>query len=120
MKRKLDDVSKKLEVLYDRLRENSVSTSTFMITLESNNASLVFWSLQSLIHGMWIFQLSQTVILGLHQIVQAVQQYDYHTALQVYTQMVSQGNFSEISSFMPGLKMLIQSAMQMNVYVQTH
>ena len=67
-----------------------------------------------------IFQLSQTVILGLHQIVQAVQQYDYHTALQVYTQMVSQGNFSEISSFMPGLKMLIQSAMQMNVYVQTH
>ncbi|XP_078319996.1 protein transport protein Sec31A-like isoform X1 [Crassostrea virginica] len=87
MKKKLDDVSKKLEVLYDRLRENS---------------------------------LSQTVILGLHQIVQAVQQYDYHTALQVYTQMVSQGNFSEISSFMPGLKMLIQSAMQMNVYVQTH
>lgn len=42
MKKKLDDVSKKLEVLYDRLRENSVSTSTFMITLESNNASLVF------------------------------------------------------------------------------
>lgn len=42
MKRKLDDVSKKLEVLYDRLRENSVSTSTFLITLESNYVSLVF------------------------------------------------------------------------------
>lgn len=87
MKRKLDVVSKQLEVLYDRLRENS---------------------------------LSQSVVLGLHQIVQAVQQYDYNTALQIYTQMVSQGNFSEISSFMPGLKTLIQSAMQLNVYVQAH
>ncbi|XP_062589643.1 protein transport protein Sec31A-like [Saccostrea cucullata] len=87
MKRKLDDVSKKLELLYDRLRDHS---------------------------------LSQAVILGLHQIVQAIQQYDYNTALQIYTQMISQGNFSEISSFMPGLKMLIQSAMQMNVYVQAH
>ncbi|XP_061191431.1 protein transport protein Sec31A-like isoform X2 [Saccostrea echinata] len=87
MKRKLDDVSKKLELLYDRLRDHS---------------------------------LSQSVILGLHQIVQAIQQYDYNTALQIYTQMISQGNFSEISSFMPGLKMLIQSAMQMNVYVQAH
>lgn len=60
------------------------------------------------------------MVLGLHQIVQAVQQYDYNTALQIYTQMVSQGNFSEISSFMPGLKTLIQSAMQLNVYVQAH
>ncbi|XP_021375424.1 protein transport protein Sec31A-like isoform X2 [Mizuhopecten yessoensis] len=86
MKRKLDDVSKKLEILYDRLRNE---------------------------------MLSQNVLLGLHQIVQAIQQYDYNTGIQVYTQMVSQGNFSEISSFMPGLKMLLQSAMQMQVYVQT-
>ncbi|KAK3089875.1 hypothetical protein FSP39_007256 [Pinctada imbricata] len=85
MKRKLDEVSRKLELLYDRLRQNN---------------------------------LSQSVILGLHQIVQAIQQYDYNTGLHIYTQMVSQGNFSEISGFMPGLKMLIQTAMQMNVYVQ--
>lgn len=56
--------------------------------------------------------------LGLHQIVQSVQQYDYNAGLAVYTQMVSQGNFSEISSFMPGLKMLIQSAAHLQVYVQ--
>ncbi|KAL5017881.1 hypothetical protein ScPMuIL_003603 [Solemya velum] len=84
-KRKLEDVNRKLELLYDRLRADS---------------------------------LSQSVILGLHQIVQAVQQYDYSTGLQIYTQLVSQGNFSEISSFMPGLKMLIQSAHQLQVYVQ--
>lgn len=85
MKRKLDDVTKKLQILYDRLRENS---------------------------------LSPAVIQGLHQIVQSVQQYDYNTGLSIYTQMVSQGNFSEISSFMPGLKMLIQSASHLQVYVQ--
>ncbi|XP_069125025.1 protein transport protein Sec31A-like isoform X1 [Argopecten irradians] len=85
MKRKLEDVNKKLEILYDRLRAE---------------------------------MLSQNVLLGLHQIVQAIQQYDYNAGIQVYTQMVSQGNFSEISSFMPGLKMLLQSAMQMQVYVQ--
>ncbi|KAL3876454.1 hypothetical protein ACJMK2_034299 [Sinanodonta woodiana] len=84
-KRKLEDVNKKLEILYDRLRNNS---------------------------------LSQNVILGLHQIVQAIQQYDYNSGLSVYTHMVSQSNFSEISNFMPGLKMLIQSALQMQVYVQ--
>ncbi|XP_060064136.1 protein transport protein Sec31A-like [Ylistrum balloti] len=86
MKRKLEDVNKKLEILYDRLRNE---------------------------------MLSQNVLLGLHQIVQAIQQYDYNAGIQVYTQMVSQGNFSEISSFMPGLKMLLQSAMQMQVYVHT-
>ena len=66
----------------------------------------------------YMFQLSPTVTLGLHQIVQSVQQYDYNTGLGIYTQMVSQGNFSEISSFMPSLKMLIQSAAHLQVYVQ--
>ncbi|CAL1529193.1 unnamed protein product [Lymnaea stagnalis] len=85
MKRKLEDVTRKLDVLYDRLRENL---------------------------------LSQTVLLGLHQIVQAIQQYDYNTGLNVYTGMISHGNFSEISNFMPALKVLLQSALQMQVYVQ--
>ena len=63
-------------------------------------------------------QLSQTVLLGLHQIAQAIQQYDYGSGLNVYTGMVSHGNFSEISNFMPAIKVLLQSAMQMQVYVQ--
>ncbi|XP_046568756.1 protein transport protein Sec31A-like [Haliotis rubra] len=62
--------------------------------------------------------LSGNVIMGLHQIIQSVQQYDYNASLGVYTQMISQGNFSEISSFMPGIKVLIQSAAQLQVYVQ--
>ncbi|XP_067672888.1 protein transport protein Sec31A-like isoform X1 [Haliotis asinina] len=85
MKRKLEDVSRKLELLYDRLRDGT---------------------------------LSGNVIIGLHQIIQSVQQYDYNASLGIYTQMISQGNFSEISSFMPGIKVLIQSAAQLQVYVQ--
>ncbi|KAH9518587.1 Protein transport protein Sec31A [Bulinus truncatus] len=85
MKRKLEDVSRKLEILYDKLREN---------------------------------MLSQTALLGLHQIVQAIQQYDYNGSLTIYTSMVSHGNFSEISNFMPAIKVLLQSALQLQVYVQ--
>ncbi|KAI8797530.1 protein transport protein Sec31A isoform X1 [Biomphalaria glabrata] len=85
MKRKLEDVTRKLELLYDKLRENL---------------------------------LSQTALVGLHQIVQAIQQYDYNSSLAVYTGMVSHGNFSEISNFMPAIKVLLQSALQLQVYVQ--
>ena len=63
-------------------------------------------------------QLTPNVIMGLHQMVQAIQQYDYATGLAYHTQMVSQGNFSEISSFMPGIKVLMQTATQLGVYVQ--
>ena len=65
-----------------------------------------------------MLQLSPAVLQGLHQIVGSLQQYDYNSGLALYTQMVSQGNFSEISSFMPGLKVLIQSAAHMQVYAQ--
>ena len=65
-----------------------------------------------------LFQLSQNVTVGLHQIIQAIQAYDYQTGLAYHTHMVSQGNFSEISSFMPGIKMLLQTAAQLQVYVQ--
>ena len=67
---------------------------------------------------MSMFQLSVNVIEGLHHIVQAMQAHDYNTAHAYYGHMVSQGNFSEISPFMPGVKILLQTAMQMNVFVQ--
>jgi len=71
-----------------------------------------------LIAYIFLSQLSPNVIVGLHQIIQAIQQYDYQTGLACHTQMISQGNFSEICSFMPGVKMLLQTAMQLQVYVQ--
>nr|XP_042906130.1 protein transport protein Sec31A [Parasteatoda tepidariorum] len=84
-RRKLDDVAKKLENLYDKLRDNS---------------------------------LSNPVTLGLHQVVQAIMQSDYANALGIHGQLVANANFSEISGFMPSLKVLLQTSSQLNVFLQ--
>ncbi|GAB6018875.1 Protein transport protein Sec31A [Chamberlinius hualienensis] len=85
IKRKLDDVSKKLEVLYNKLRENSLSPNT---------------------------------IHSLHQIVLFIQQRDYMSALAFHSQVVATVAFTEISGFMPGIKVLIQTAQQANVFLR--
>ncbi|XP_034188166.2 COPII coat complex component secretory 31 isoform X1 [Osmia lignaria lignaria] len=85
IKRKIEDVSKKLEVLYDCLREN---------------------------------KLSQNTLQGLHQISQMVQSGNYTGCLDLHTQLVSGPDFSQISSFMPGIKVLLLSALQLNVYIR--
>ncbi|GIY28250.1 protein transport protein Sec31A [Caerostris darwini] len=84
-RRKLDDVAKKLENLYDKLRDDT---------------------------------LSNAVTHGLHQIVQSIMQSDYPTALGIHGQLVATANFSEISGFMPSLKVLLQTASQLNVFLQ--
>ena len=40
---------------------------------------------------------------------------DYHSGLGCYNQMVSSGNFSEISGFMPGIKTLLNLGIQLRV-----
>ncbi|KAK7872942.1 hypothetical protein R5R35_004256 [Gryllus longicercus] len=84
-KRKLEDVGRKLEVLYDALRENKLSPNT---------------------------------LSALHQMVQLVQTGNYTNGLHLHTQLVSGPDFSQISSFMPGLKVLLQLALQLGVYLQ--
>jgi len=81
-KRKIDDVSRKLEILYDLLRSNKVSPN---------------------------------VLNGLHQMAQACQSSDYMVGIQIHTHLITTGNFSEISSFMPGLKTMMQIAGQLKV-----
>ncbi|XP_076161144.1 COPII coat complex component secretory 31 [Ptiloglossa arizonensis] len=85
IKRKIEEVSKKLEVLYDCLREN---------------------------------KLSQNTLQGLHQISQMIQSGNYTGGLDLHTQLVSGPDFSQISSFMPGIKVLLLSALQLNVYIR--
>jgi len=62
--------------------------------------------------------LSSSTVAGLHEIVQAIQQYDYQTALLYHAHVVGGGSFTEISAFMPGVKSLIQTAQQLQVYIQ--
>ncbi|XP_076291003.1 COPII coat complex component secretory 31 [Lasioglossum baleicum] len=85
IKRKIEDVSRKLEGLYDCLREN---------------------------------KLSQNTLQALHQISQMIQNGNYTGGLDMHTQLVSGTDFSQISSFMPGIKVLLLSALQLNVYIR--
>ncbi|XP_016399655.1 protein transport protein Sec31A-like [Sinocyclocheilus rhinocerous] len=73
-KRKLDDASKRLESLYDKLRDQALSPS---------------------------------ILGGLHEISRCVSVRNYQQGLEVHTQVVSSSNFSEISAFMPVLKVLM-------------
>lgn len=84
-KRKIEDVARKLEALYDCLREN---------------------------------KLTQNTLQGLHQISQMIQNGDYTGGLGIHTQLVSGPDFSQIASFMPGIKVLLQSALQLSVYIR--
>lgn len=55
---------------------------------------------------------------SLNQLVQLVQIGDYANGLGLHTQMVSGHDFAQIASFMPGIKVLLQTAMQLQVYLR--
>ena len=50
--------------------------------------------------------------------VQYIWAYDYNSCLQVINQMVSGGSFALLAEFLPGVKVLIQVAGQLHVYVE--
>ncbi|KAG8435124.1 hypothetical protein GDO86_013176 [Hymenochirus boettgeri] len=81
-KRKLDDALQRLECLYDKLRENS---------------------------------LSPPILAGLHEIAHCIETRNYHQGLAVHTHVVSSSNFSEVSGFMPMLKVLMTIASKLGV-----
>lgn len=81
-KRKLDDAAKRLDYLYDKLREQT---------------------------------LSPHILSGLHEIVRNVEVCNYQQALAVHTHVVSSSNFSEISAFMPVLKVVVTIANKLNI-----
>ncbi|XP_069741805.1 protein transport protein Sec31A isoform X2 [Narcine bancroftii] len=81
-KRKLDDATKRLDYLYDKLRDHS---------------------------------LSPHILSGLHEIVRNVEGRNYQQALAIHTHVVSSSNFSEISAFMPVLKVVVTIANKLNI-----
>lgn len=62
-----------------------------------------------------LLQLTPNTLDSLNQLVQLVQIGDYANGLGLHTQMVSGPDFSQIAGFMPGIKVLLQTAMQLQV-----
>ncbi|NXA00314.1 SC31A protein, partial [Nesospiza acunhae] len=89
-KRKLDDANKRLEFLYDKLREQTVSSPT--AALRSSFSSC-----------------------GLHNIVKSIETRNYQEGLNIHTHIVSTSNFSETSAFMPVLKVVLTQANKLGV-----
>ncbi|XP_062899524.1 protein transport protein Sec31A isoform X2 [Mobula hypostoma] len=81
-KRKLDDANKRLESLYDKLRDQV---------------------------------LSPVIIGGLHNIARSIESQNYTEGLSIHTHIVSTSNFSEISAFMPILKVVLTQANKLGV-----
>uniref|UniRef100_A0A670ZSX1 Protein transport protein Sec31A n=1 Tax=Pseudonaja textilis TaxID=8673 RepID=A0A670ZSX1_PSETE len=81
-KRKLDDANKRLELLYDKLRDQT---------------------------------LSPMIINGLHNIARSIETRNYTEGLNIHTHIVSTSNFSEISAFMPVLKVVLTQANKLGV-----
>uniref|UniRef100_A0A3Q4BG18 Protein transport protein Sec31A n=1 Tax=Mola mola TaxID=94237 RepID=A0A3Q4BG18_MOLML len=59
--------------------------------------------------------LSQNILNGLHEISRCVASQNYQRGLEVHTQVVSSSNFSEISAFMPILKVVMTIANKLGV-----
>jgi len=97
MRKKLDDCSKKFSILYDLLREDKLSPQV----------------LQGL------YQIGQGVYRPLVSLLSLtltdIQVLNYYGALEKYNVIVSSSNFSEVSSFLPGVKSLLQLGMQLRV-----
>ncbi|NXL10284.1 SC31B protein, partial [Mesembrinibis cayennensis] len=59
--------------------------------------------------------LSPTILMGLHEIARCIEAKNYQQGLLVHTQVVSSSSFSEVSGFMPILKVLMTVAGKLNV-----
>ncbi|NWQ86923.1 SC31B protein, partial [Burhinus bistriatus] len=59
--------------------------------------------------------LSPTILMGLYEIARCIEARNYQQGLLVHTQVVSSSSFSEVSGFMPILKVLMTIAGKLNV-----
>ena len=117
MKQRLEDIGVKTELLYDKLRMNQVRC-TVLIQDVLYHSQFLIWSVSLLSSHLCYFQLSPASVSGVHRIISHVQAGDYRSALTVHAETIAKGSFSELSSFMPPLKLLLQYCMQLQVFLQ--
>ena len=106
MRRKVDEISKKLDILYDLIRQSRLSHD-------------VLQGLHAIAQGEWV-RLT-TPLPRPHPLLNPpffstdIQGVNYVGGLARLNHMVSTSNLSEITSFMPGIKTLLQLGMQLKV-----
>ena len=98
--------------LLRRKRQTLLHCIRLLLNWRTKKCNLKFINLVKL----FSLQLSPNIVKGLHQIANSIGSRDYPTGLRHHTQIVSSSNFSEISAFMPGLKMLLQIASQLRIW----
>lgn len=74
--------------------------------------------LMEVILNFKLFQLTPNTLANLNQLVQYIQVGDYNNGLALHTQMCSGNDFAQLACFMPGIKVLLQTAMQLQVYLR--
>ncbi|KAF2366859.1 Ancestral coatomer element 1 Sec16/Sec31 [Trinorchestia longiramus] len=62
-------------------------------------------------------QMSSSTLQGLQNLCAYAEAGDYHQALQSHSQVVSSGNFTEMSPFMPAVKKLLTTCMQCQIFL---
>lgn len=97
-------MKKKLDVLYDKLRENRVNSIYFHIHIS--------------IKILFFLKVPASVLQGIHQMLGYIRQYDYQSSLSIYNQLVASENLAETSQYLPAVKILLQCCIQLNVYCQ--
>ena len=63
------------------------------------------------------FQLPDATVAGLHTVTQHIYSYDYPNCLVTINGLVQTGSFTVLSEFLPGIKVLVQVATQLSVYL---
>jgi len=78
------------------------------------------WLLVCYTVGLWersLFQLPPATTNGLHRLCDQARAYDYASSLRTVNELVSTGSFAVLSEFLPGVKVLVQVASQLGVYL---
>ncbi|KAI5748666.1 hypothetical protein M8J76_001088 [Diaphorina citri] len=114
-KRPLPEEHMHIQTVCDELRQRVYNTATNPVS--KKKLEEVARKLNLMYDVLRVSKLSPSVTQSLHHLIQCLQQGDYNGALAVHTQMVSGPDFSNIASFMPALKILIQIALQNGVYL---
>lgn len=63
-------------------------------------------------------QLPPNTLTSLHQMCQMLQNGDYPSTQRLQMELAESADFAQVASFMPGIKVLVQCAQQLQVYLR--